>query len=144
LDSLYGSYLEIQHSLAKDDVPGARKASNDFLKKPVELPQELSHNVKSMDVLKDLRAIGSADDLQSGRKAFLGLSERMILLLSETGYTGKDSAVVFFCPMTNERKGGRWIQDSRKIANPFYGKSMLTCGTLKSQLAPPATEKGIK
>jgi hypothetical protein len=141
LDTLYSSYLGIQRSLARDDLAGAKKASDAFLVKPPDLPAELSHSVDAKEVLKDLRAIHSAENLPSARKAFLGLSERMVLVMSESKYAGEDSALVFFCPMTNEGKGGRWLQDSRKLANPYYGKSMLTCGSLKTRISPPPEKR---
>jgi hypothetical protein len=144
LDSLYSSYLEIRKSFARDDLAGAKKAGNDFLLKPVDLPRELSHTVAAMDLLKDLRAVGSAEDLESGRKAFSGLSDRMVALMAEAGYAGRDSAMVFFCPMANGRKGARWLQDSRETSNPYFGKSMPTCGSMKNQLSPSAGKKSGK
>jgi hypothetical protein len=140
LDSLYNSYLTIQKSLSRDDVASARKESEAFLKKPIALPKELSHSVKALDLLQDYRALSAAEDIKSGREAFRSLSERMVVLMSEA-YTGKDSVLVFFCPMTNGRKGARWVQDERKIANPYYGKSMLTCGSLKAQVSPSTAKK---
>jgi hypothetical protein len=135
LDTLYGSYLKIQKALARDDSAAARKESDAFLKKPLELPKELSHSVKALDLLQDYRALGAAKDLQTSRVAFQGLSERMVVLMSET-YSGKDSALVFFCPMANGKKGARWVQDGRKTSNPYYGKSMQTCGSMKTLISP--------
>lgn len=139
LDSLYSSYLTIQKALSRDDAAAARKESEAFLRKPIELPKELSHHVKALDLLHDYRALSTTEDLKSSREGFRGLSERMIVLMSEA-YSGKDSALVFFCPMANGRKGARWVQDERKIANPYYGKSMLTCGSMKTQIAPAAAK----
>jgi hypothetical protein len=140
LDSLYNSYLKIQHALSRDDAAAARKESEAFLKKPIELPKELSHNVKTLDLLQDYRALSTAEDIKASREAFRGLSERMVVLMSEA-YSGKDSALVFFCPMANGNKGARWLQDERKIANPYYGKSMLTCGSMKKQVSPATAKK---
>lgn len=143
LDSLYASYRTIQQALARDDVAAARKESETFLKKPIQLPQELSHNVKALDLLQDYRALSAANDLPASREAFRGLSERMVVLMSEA-YSGKDSAFVFFCPMakgSDGKKGARWIQDGRKTSNPYYGKSMPTCGSMKTQLGPSNAKK---
>lgn len=140
LDSLYASYLTIQKSLAKDDAASARKESEDFLKKPIELPSDLSHSVKTLDLLKDYRALSTSKDLQESREAFRGLSEKMVVLMSEA-YKGNDSALVFFCPMANDKKGARWIQDGRKTANPYYGKSMPSCGSVKASLSSSPEQK---
>jgi len=140
LDSVYGSYLRIQKALARDDAASAKKESEAFLKKPIELPKELSHSVKALDLLQDYQAMGSAEDLQSSREAFRGLSEHIVVLMSET-YSGNDSAMVFFCPMANGKKGARWVQDGRKTANPYYGKSMPNCGSMKMQVSPSIDKK---
>jgi hypothetical protein len=33
-----------------------------------------------------------------------------------------------FCPMAFEDKGALWVQAEGKIANPYFGASMLRCG----------------
>jgi hypothetical protein len=143
LDSLYHSYLKIHKALARDDIGSARKESEAFLNKPIELPEELSHTIKAKDLLQDYRALSKAENIQAGREAFRGLSEHMVVLMSEA-YTGQDSVLVFFCPMANGKKGARWVQEERKLANPYYGKSMLTCGSMKTQIAPSAAKKTEK
>jgi len=37
---------------------------------------------------------------------------------------------VQYCPMAD----GNWMSDERKIVNPYYGSSMLSCGTVKSEI----------
>ena len=39
-----------------------------------------------------------------------------------------------FCPMANEGKGAYWLSKENKVKNPYYGKSMLTCGSVKETL----------
>jgi hypothetical protein len=29
-----------------------------------------------------------------------------------------------------------WLSDQKEIANPYYGNSMLTCGSVKETLEP--------
>jgi hypothetical protein len=29
---------------------------------------------------------------------------------------------------------GSWLSDEKQIANPYYGKSMLSCGSVKSEI----------
>jgi hypothetical protein len=40
----------------------------------------------------------------------------------------------FFCPMYNQGKGASWISETKEIRNPYMGKSMPTCGTLKEEI----------
>lgn len=41
---------------------------------------------------------------------------------------------VAHCPM----KDADWLQEGDKVANPYYGSQMLTCGEVKRQLSAPA------
>ena len=40
----------------------------------------------------------------------------------------KDYAVAF-CPMY--KGGSKWVQKKGTLANPYFGKTMLTCGTFE-------------
>jgi len=44
---------------------------------------------------------------------------------------------VTHCPMAFGDKGGDWIQAGQNIANPYYGVSMQSCGSIKNQAAKP-------
>jgi Cu(I)/Ag(I) efflux system membrane fusion protein len=33
-----------------------------------------------------------------------------------------------YCPMAFDNKGAYWLSESEEIRNPYFGKSMLTCG----------------
>ena len=39
-----------------------------------------------------------------------------------------------FCPMYNDGKGAFWLSETKEIKNPYFGKSMLTCGTIKEEI----------
>jgi hypothetical protein len=39
-----------------------------------------------------------------------------------------------FCPMANDNKGAYWLSKDSKVKNPYFGKSMLTCGSVKETL----------
>lgn len=76
----------------------------------------------SADLLTQLQKISSAKDITKQREFFALLSAQMITMLDkqvigELGY-------IQFCPM----KKAEWISNDKNIKNPYYGKSMLTCG----------------
>ena len=39
-----------------------------------------------------------------------------------------------FCPMYNNGKGAYWISETKEIKNPYLGKAMPTCGTVKEEI----------
>jgi tetratricopeptide (TPR) repeat protein len=45
-----------------------------------------------------------------------------------------EPAYLQFCPMANDGKGAYWLSKENKVKNPYYGKSMLTCGSVKETL----------
>ncbi len=38
------------------------------------------------------------------------------------------------CPMYNDGKGADWLSEVKEIKNPYLGKKMLTCGTVKEEI----------
>jgi len=35
--------------------------------------------------------------------------------------------------MAGDGKGAIWISETKEIKNPYYGKKMLSCGSMKEQ-----------
>ena len=69
-------------------------------------------------------------DVKSGRDAFGRLSHAIIAYAKASGAPLGDGVNVAYCPMLKKY----WIQKGAKIANPYYGKSMLECGRVVSAL----------
>jgi Protein of unknown function (DUF3347) len=69
----------------------------------------------------------SATDLVATRRAFESLSDGMVEYMRATPDTQKANEIVH-CPMAFENAGALWVQAEGKIANPYFGASMLRCG----------------
>jgi hypothetical protein len=95
-------YEKIRTALAADDLAAAKSAAK-------ELGDEGSDMTKA-GTLKDARA------------AFEKLSSR-----AKTLAAGQSGYYVVYCPMLKKD----WVQTSEKIANPYAGKEMSTCGEIK-------------
>ena len=95
-------YEKVRSALAADDLGAARTAAGGLGEEGAELAKSSS--------LKDARA------------AFEKLSDRAKQLAA-----GQSGFYVVHCPMLNKD----WVQTSEKIANPYYGKEMGTCGEIK-------------
>lgn len=134
LDTLYSAYLGIQEALAKDDLVSARDQASRFLAQSVSLPAELGHGVKAKQITGDFKALAAAGEIAACRKSFSGLSDRMVLVMSEIKYGGSKAVLEFHCPMANGNKGGKWLQADESVANPYFGASMLRCGSLEKRL----------
>ena len=61
-------------------------------------------------------------------------------LLSEAMYAvakaNPPSLAIYYqhCPMYNSGKGAHWLSREKEIRNPYYGETMLTCGTVVETL----------
>lgn len=82
----------------------------------------------SADLLTQVQKIGSAKDIAKQREFFALLSAQMIAMLDKQ--TIGELGYIQFCPM----KKAEWISNDKNIKNPYYGKSMLTCGKTTDSL----------
>ncbi len=67
------------------------------------------------------------------REHFETLSEDIYDLLKADGNIGQ-KLYYTHCPMYNEGKGASWISETKEIKNPYLGKKMPDCGTIKEEL----------
>lgn len=65
---------------------------------------------------------------------FQEISDELIKLVKHTGLEGDETLYVTFCPMAHKGQGGAWLQQDKAVANPYYGKMMLKCGSVKEEL----------
>ena len=95
-------YEKVRSALAADDLAAAKTAAG-------LLGQEGAPLSKSTS-------------LTEARKAFEKLSDKAQHVAS-----GQSGYYIVTCPMLKKD----WVQTSEKIANPYYGKEMATCGEIK-------------
>ena len=117
-------YLRMQAALSGDGMAGVRNAA-------------LAVETEAAKLGATAGAIRSASaefrrviDVKSGRDAFGRLSHAIIAYAKASGAPLGDGVNVAYCPMLKKY----WIQKGAKIANPYYGKSMLECGRVVSAL----------
>lgn len=114
-------YVQTQEALAADDSAAAGR-SLVLLSKHVEEP-----------LRQQVQQAAKSKDLATMRQTFIKISDAM-----ETKDLPADYSLAF-CPMANSHKGAYWIQKKGKIANPYYGSSMLRCGAFKEARSVPQT-----
>jgi Protein of unknown function (DUF2911)/Protein of unknown function (DUF3347) len=67
------------------------------------------------------------------REHFISLSTSL-LAITKSLKINSETAYLQFCPMANNNKGAYWLSKDNKVKNPYFGKSMLTCGSVKETL----------
>lgn len=80
-------------------------------------------------LIAEAATIASSSDLKKQREVFAALSEHMIVLAKGVKLSDKE-VYIDYCPM----KKASWLSADKAIKNPYYGKSMLTCGNVKETI----------
>ncbi len=122
---LLENYYSIQRSLAADSTNGVSATAArivDFSRDAIpKEPQAKSQLLALSNAAAKLQTA----DLTSARNAFGDLSDRVIAYLQVVG-AKKNPPYQFYCSMVKKS----WLQADKQVRNPYYGKSMLTCGEL--------------
>lgn len=121
--SVYDHYLKIQTELAKDSL----KAVDEHANAIADAVKGDEMKMLSPDVGKQAETLAKAKDLKAAREAFKPLSASLAKYLADNK-AGKGVYREGYCPMVK----ASWLQKETEIRNPYMGKSMLTCGTLKN------------
>jgi hypothetical protein len=113
---ILSSYVKISAALAADDFAAAKTAA-------AAVAQHAGMGDLNKAIAAKATAVAKAKDIDAARNAFKSLSAAVEpLAAGEKGY------VVMNCPMMH----ADWIQTSKDVKNPYYGKMMLTCGAPKT------------
>jgi PBP1b-binding outer membrane lipoprotein LpoB len=131
-------YLAIGDALAKDDAKAAAEAAialadnmNSFDESSLSTEQKAAFlNIKE-DALEHAEHIGSnGDNIDHQREHFKMLSENMYTMAKNV-----DPSQTFYkvtCPMYKE--GSSWLSTTKDVINPYYGASMLNCGSVEETI----------
>ena len=131
-----GHYLVIQEALAVDSLAGIgieatalKQEAQNLLKKfnadqaGIEAKDAVSSRKILPQVTKAAAMLEGSRSLTAAREAFGQLSEAMV---AYRALVPGDKPLVAYCPMAKKS----WLQAGKTIANPYYGASMLRCGTI--------------
>ena len=124
LQTVLEQYVKIQTALAADSLKGIPEAATAIAAAAKESTGTLPEATASQ-----AEAVAKATDIKAARAAFKPLSTTLIAAAN----TPKEKTGHYyeaFCPMAN----AAWIQTDKKVANPYYGASMLTCGEIRKEL----------
>lgn len=134
VETLVQPYLTIQKGLAADDLSTAQTGAKTYLEALKHGPSKGPAAEEAMDLAMPAKAIASASDIKAARKEFLALSVEINSLVKHVGTTKHTSLYLAKCPMAFDGKGGIWLQEDKKIANPYYGSMMFRCGSVQEQV----------
>lgn len=136
LSSLLNNYYEIKNALVNSDAAKSASAATSFVNaaKSVDMKALAENDRKAFMVVQeklkaDAQSIASSDKIDAQRKAFASLSGNIYTLAKSVKLS---AAKIYqqYCPM----KKMYWLSNEAAIKNPYYGKTMLTCGNVTDTL----------
>ena len=135
LTKLFDAYLNIKNWLVADDFESAIEASenmDEILKNiDMNLFQGEAH-VIWMNLHEEINKASSifngSQNINEARNAFSDLSGKFIDLAKSFG-PFEEVIYIQHCPMANDNEGANWLSLEEAIKNPYFGKSMMKCGS---------------
>lgn len=132
---LVNAYIQLQTRLSHDDVAGAKTAfvtlQSALKDKSLDLDAEVSKKMSSAAAQG-----AAAKEIEDARAAFGAVSDAMLSYLAKSTNPLSTSLTVAHCPMALDNKGAKWLQLGDKIENPYFGASMLRCGSVEKTVKP--------
>lgn len=129
ISKLYANYLNIKTALTTDNSDEASKAADQFIKSASMVDYKVLSE-GNLDILRtSATKISESRSIETQRESFVTLSKNMIEL--SKGFKLSDQTVfVLYCPMAD----ASWLSSEKVIKNPFYGSSMISCGSVKAEI----------
>ncbi len=137
VNNLLMDYYKIKDALVADNNVEALAAAKEF-KKAIEkvdmnkmTTAEHSYYMSLQPKLvSDAEKLNNASDIKNSRAHFQTLSDNMFSIVKAFKANNGNAAYFDYCPMA---KAG-WISNSTGIKNPYYGKKMMECGSIKDSI----------
>ena len=141
IKNIIAAYLQLKNAFTKDNTNDAATAGKtlqaafiNFDTKTLSAQQQKIFADIADDAKEHAEHIGAnGGKIAHQREHFEMLSKDMADLIKTFG-NGGQTLYKDFCPMYNKGKGGYWISETREIKNPYFGKAMSTCGTMKEEM----------
>ncbi len=139
LSAVYSAYFALKNALVASDGSAAAAQGKILFDAmaavKMEAMQSDQHTVwmkYQQKLIGDVKKIKDVTNIKQQRERFAPLSKNMYEVMKAI----KPETEVYYdhCPMYNDGKGGDWLSTEKAIKNPYYGKQMLTCGSVTETL----------
>ena len=114
-------YLKIQAALSDDSMDGVKQHAGEVATAATAL------GAPAMKIDTAALQLASATEIDDARAKFGELSTAIDSYMTGLKLKAPEGVKVAFCPMVHKP----WLQASATIENPYYGKSMSTCGSFR-------------
>jgi Cu(I)/Ag(I) efflux system membrane fusion protein len=114
-------YLKVQAALADDSMDGVKANAGNIATAATSLGSP------AMKISTTAVQLASAAEIEDAREKFGALSEAIDTYMTGLKLKAPEGIKVAVCPMVQKP----WLQADAAINNPYFGKSMQTCGSFR-------------
>lgn len=127
LGDVFNAYHDLWYALHNDDLEGWQQAAAVFYDavSGANWPPAMAELEEQLN-----RGAGHShhvSDIATARDHFYHQSRAMIELAQAGYHEGR--LYLMFCPMARDNAGAYWLQQEDELLNPYFGDSMLRCGS---------------
>jgi hypothetical protein len=119
--ALIDPYLQVQVALAADQFTGIAAHAQSMATAAAALGKDAE------PIAVSAKKLGASKDIAAARTAFGEVSDSIEAYAARTKSTYPAGVRAAYCPMADKP----WLTRDKEIRNPYYGASMLTCGSFK-------------
>lgn len=137
IEQLVDQYMKLKDALVASDAQAAQAAANEVVTVAKAMPvatlttdEKAYAEEKTQEVISSATSIASANDLAAQRENLELLSES-VFSLAKAFNAAEGNLYYQHCPMAMNNKGGYWLSSNEEIRNPYFGESMLKCGSVE-------------
>ena len=114
-------YLKIQAALADDSMDGVKANAGSIATAATSL------GAPAVKIDTAAVQLAAAAEIEDARDRFGALSDAIDKYMTGLHLVAPQGVKVAFCPMVQKP----WLQAEATINNPYFGKSMQTCGSFR-------------
>ena len=135
-NKVINTYLDIKNALVAGDAATAQAKAKSMVtllstvpQKEMDAAQRKAWADYSNKLASDAQQIGSQSNVDAKREHFATLSNNLMAVL-KVFKMNKATLYQQYCPM----KKFYWLSETSAVKNPYYGNTMLTCGTTQETI----------
>lgn len=140
INGIVNAYIRLKNAFTEDNSTVAATAGKElenvfknFDTNILTAAQKKIYEDIENDAIEHAEHIGeNRGNIEHQREHFELLSKDMYDLVKAFG--GGQILYKDFCPMYNNGKGAFWLSEIKDIKNPYFGKTMPTCGIIKEEI----------
>ena len=136
LQPILDAYYAVKDALVKSDAGSSAKSATALVAAmkavdmgKMEMKQHMEFMKVNTKIIADAQKIADSNDLKKQREIFQSLSDNFYTMAKGVKLSS-EPIYQQYCPM----KKAAWLSSESAVKNPYYGSSMLTCGSVKDTI----------